>query len=301
MSSTTTPTTPVFLITGASSGFGEAVAQDALARGYHVIATARNSAKLGALKAAGATVLDLDVTSDEETLAKVFREAAAAYGGRITHVVNSAGYLLEGAVEEASAKEAFDVFNTNVLGTANIARVSAPYLREAAKTPGQQVALATFGSLGSWWSGAGAAYYCSTKFAVSGLTVGLAEELRPFGVDVYCFEPGYTRTAFLQNGASGGSGDHRIKTARQLNVYHDSEAEKMRSALNKYNGQQPGDVVKCAKVIVDVMTKDGVAKGKEVPVRLLLGSDCVETVRAVCESTLKSVREWEEVSSSTMH
>lgn len=192
MSSTITTTTPVFLITGASSGFGEAVAQNALSRGYHVIATARNSAKLGALKAAGATVLDLDVTSDEETLTNVFREAAAAYGGRITHVVNSAGYLLEGTVEEArqvthtrlipegdsgayarqtqrltprhdSAKEAFDVFNTNVLGTANIARVSAPYLREAAKTPGQQVALATFGSLGSWWSGPGVAYCKSSS------------------------------------------------------------------------------------------------------------------------------------------
>lgn len=136
---------------------------------------------------------------------------------------------------------------------------------------------------------------------MSGLTEGLAEELRPFGVDVFCFEPGYTRTAFLQSGEGASGSDHRVKTARQLDVYHGSEAAKMRNALNEYNRQQPGDVVKCAKVIVDVMTKDGVAKGKEVPVRLSLGSDCVETVRAKCESTLKSVREWEEVSSSTMH
>jgi NAD(P)-dependent dehydrogenase (short-subunit alcohol dehydrogenase family) len=93
------PPTPVFLITAASSGFGEAIAHEALSRGHHVIATARNKAKLDALQAAGAAVLDLDVTSDEATLAAIFQEASAIHG-RITHVVNCAGYLLEGAVEE---------------------------------------------------------------------------------------------------------------------------------------------------------------------------------------------------------
>jgi NAD(P)-dependent dehydrogenase (short-subunit alcohol dehydrogenase family) len=93
------PPTPVFLITGTSSGFGEAIAHEALSRGHHVIATARNKAKLAALQSLGAAVLDLDVTSDEATLAAVFRQASAIYG-RITHVVNCAGYLLEGAVEE---------------------------------------------------------------------------------------------------------------------------------------------------------------------------------------------------------
>jgi NADP-dependent 3-hydroxy acid dehydrogenase YdfG len=97
---TTTSTTPVFLITGASSGFGEAIAHEALSRGHHVIATARSASKLGALKAAGAAVLNLDVTSDDATLAAVFEKANAIHG-RITHVVNCAGYLLEGAVEEA--------------------------------------------------------------------------------------------------------------------------------------------------------------------------------------------------------
>ncbi|KAK4155545.1 hypothetical protein C8A00DRAFT_13405 [Chaetomidium leptoderma] len=297
------PQTPVFLITGASSGFGEAIAHEALSRGHHVIATARNKSKLAAsLESAGSAgavmaVLDLDVTSDEATLAAVFAQAHAIHG-YITHVVNCAGYLLEGAVEEASAKEVFDVFNTNVFGTANVARAAAPYLREAATVAGQTAALATFGSLGSWWSGAAVAYYCSTKFAVSGLTEGLADELRPFGVDVCCFEPGYTRTGFLSNGADGG--DHRIKTARQLDVYRDSEAAKVRGAMDAYNGKQPGDVQKCASVIVDVLTKEGVAKGRAMPVRLALGSDCFEVVRTKCEDTLKLAKEWEDVTVSTM-
>lgn len=98
-----TTTTPVWLITGSTSGFGQAIAREALARGHHVIATARRGASAGrleALRAAGAAVLDLDVTADEASLAAVFAEAAAVHG-RITHVANCAGYILEGTVEEA--------------------------------------------------------------------------------------------------------------------------------------------------------------------------------------------------------
>lgn len=91
---------PVWLITGTTSGFGQAIAHEALARGHHVIATARNAARLGSLQAAGAAVLDLDVTSGEQILAATFARANAIHG-RITHVVNCAGYILEGTVEEA--------------------------------------------------------------------------------------------------------------------------------------------------------------------------------------------------------
>ena len=92
-----------------------------------------------------------------------------------------------------------------------------------------------------------------------------------------------------------------MKTARQLDVYthQNTDAAKMRAAIDAYNGNQPGDVVKCAKVIVDV-SKEGVAKGRAVPVRLVLGTDCLEVVRAKCENTLKLVKEWEAVSASTM-
>ncbi|KAK3903052.1 hypothetical protein C8A05DRAFT_43649 [Staphylotrichum tortipilum] len=207
--------------------------------------------------------------------------------GRITHVVTCAGNLLEGAVEEASAKEAFDMFNTNVLGTCNVVRAAAPYLREGTKVAGQRAALAT------------------SKWAVSGLTEGLAEELRPFGVDVCCFEPGYTRTGFLASGSgndvkNNNGGDHRVNTARRLSAYHGTGADAMRGALDAYNGKQPGDVGKSARVIVDVLTGAGVGRGKEVPVRLLLGADCLEAVRAKCEGTLRLVEEWETVTVSTM-
>ncbi|KAK3986696.1 putative oxidoreductase YusZ [Cladorrhinum sp. PSN332] len=292
---TNNSTTPIWLISGASSGFGHAISQEALSRGHRVIATARSHSKLSSLEALGASVLSLDVTSPEADLAAIIKEAASIYGA-ITHVANCAGYILEGAVEESSQKEVHDVFNTNVFGTVNLARAVIPYLREAAEH-GYKPALATFGSLGSWRSGAAVSLYCSTKFAVTGLTEGLYEELKPFGISVCCVEPGYTRTGFLSTTQDGG--DHRMKTARQLDVYQNTAAASARDALNAYSWQQPGDVKKCATAIVDVLTREKMAEGEDVvPMRLVLGSDCLETVRTKCETTLKLVKEWEGVTVS---
>jgi NADP-dependent 3-hydroxy acid dehydrogenase YdfG len=91
---------PVWFITGASSGFGEAIGLEALRRGHKVIATARNSAKLGELRDQGADIMDLDVTADDAVIGDTVAKAIGKHG-RITHLVNGAGYILEGALEEA--------------------------------------------------------------------------------------------------------------------------------------------------------------------------------------------------------
>ena len=91
--------TPVWLITGSSSGFGKHIALEALKRGHKVIATARNASRLGDLEAAGAVALSLDVTAPLTELRSVAKEAHSKYG-RITHLIHAAGYVLEGAVEE---------------------------------------------------------------------------------------------------------------------------------------------------------------------------------------------------------
>ncbi|TEA10579.1 Oxidoreductase BOA17 [Colletotrichum sidae] len=113
---------PVWFITGASSGFGLEIAKEALARGHRVIATARNPSKLSSLASAGADVMALDVRADEAAVASAVDEAFALHG-KITHVVNSAGYALEADVEEASAQEAAD-------------HASAPSSTLAASAPG---------------------------------------------------------------------------------------------------------------------------------------------------------------------
>ena len=91
-----------------------------------------------------------------------------------------------------------------------------------------------------------------------------------------------------------------MTTARRLSAYDGTAVAATRDALNTYNGNQPGDVDRCAVAIVDVLTKQGTAKGKEVPLRLLTGTDTLAVVREKCESTLKLVAEWEDVTSSVM-
>jgi NAD(P)-dependent dehydrogenase (short-subunit alcohol dehydrogenase family) len=95
---------PVWFITAASSGFGKEIALNALKKGDRVIATGRSLNKLAEVKEAGAEILVLNVTSDLETIKKTVAEAHAKYG-RLDILVNSAGYILEAAIEEARLVE----------------------------------------------------------------------------------------------------------------------------------------------------------------------------------------------------
>ncbi|KAM0288106.1 hypothetical protein ACHAQH_000174 [Verticillium albo-atrum] len=276
----------VWLITGASSGFGLEIAKAALARGHKVIATARDTRKLARLANLGATIITLDVTAPEPMIRAALAEAQSLHG-KLTHVVNSAGYVLDGAVEECSADEVAAMYATNVFGTHKVSCAAAPYLRDQ----GYGVII-NFGSLGSWVGNPGCAQYCATKWAVSGLSEGLAKELRPFGVDVCVVEPGYFRTGFLNPGA-------RVHAEERLKAYSTGPAAETMAALDKANDNQAGDPVKGAEAIVDALTGSGAAKGRDIPLRLVLGTDCLATVRRKCKDTLALLDEWEEISAST--
>jgi NAD(P)-dependent dehydrogenase (short-subunit alcohol dehydrogenase family) len=280
--------TPVWLVVGASSGFGKAIAYEALKRSHHVIAAARSASALSSLKDAGAHVMELDVTWDELKMQTAIDAAVAQYG-RITHVVNAAGYILEGCVEESSAKDVFGIFNTNVFGIVNVIRAVSSHLRVQ-----HSGVIANFGSIGSWSGGAGAGFYASTKWAVSGLSESLTAELKPFGIDVCVIEPGYFRTEFLNAG-------RRLSTTKRISAYEESAAGQTRQALDQFNNNQPGDVSKGAKVIVDVLTKSGASEGREIPLRLVLGDDAQAIVREKCQSTLELLKEWEGVTTHTSH
>lgn len=289
-------TTPVFFITGASSGFGKAIALDALGRGYHVVASARDASKLADLKSAGAAVLDLDVSAGDAVVGAAFQKAAALYGG-LTHVVNAAGYVLEGAVEESSQDEVAAIFATNVYGASATARAAAPYLR-AASQAGRQTALASFGSMVSYSATPATSLYSATKAAVSLLMEGVARELAPFNIDVTSIEPGYFRTELLNRG-TGAS--RKAVTKERLDVYEGTPVSDVRNLLVAADNKQIGDVDKGARVIVDVLTRTGVAKGRKAPEHLVLGADCVDKVREVAAANEKLLKEWEDVSRSTDH
>jgi len=152
--------------------------------------------------------------------------------------------------------------------------------------------IANFGSLGSWRSGPAYTLYSATKWACSGVSEGLREELKEFGIRVTVIEPGYFRSGFLNPGA-------RVQSATRMRKYDEGAVGQVRKALEETNNEQPGDVAKGAEVIVDVLTGTGVAKGKEMPVRLVLGRDCDEVIRGKCGDTIKLLDEWKEVVQST--
>jgi len=277
---------PVWFITGSTSGFGKYIALEALSRGHKVIATARNTSKLSELQAAGADILSVDVTAPLDELKSKAAEAHAIHGS-ITYLINSAGYILEGAIEETTPEETQATFDTNVFGTLNVTRAFLPYLR--AQKSG---VIANFGSIASWGGGPAFGLYAATKWAVSGLTESLRAEVAPFGIQAIVIEPGYFRTGFLNAGA-------RIKSGVQLGAYDNSAVGDVRKMLDVVDNNQLGDVKKGVKVIVDVLTQTGVAEGKEIPIRLVLGSDGDELIRDKLVSTEKLLTEWKDVIYST--
>jgi short-subunit dehydrogenase len=285
-----TPQTPVWFITGASAGFGKYIALDALSRGHKIIASARSTSNLTDLASAGADTIALDVASPQPQIEAVAKEANAKYG-YITHLVNAAGYMLLGAVEETSPEEDLKNFSTNVLGTLNVCKAFLPYLRSSS-SPNRSIS--NFGSIASWYSGAGYALYSGTKFAVSGISEGLRAELAPFGIAVTVIEPGYFRTSFLNPGKT-------VRSEKVLDVYADSAVGQSVKEVMQYDGNQPGDVEKGSRVIVDILTKSGPAQGREVPIRIMLGSDAPAAIGGVCKSTLALLDEWSAITTQTDH
>jgi NADP-dependent 3-hydroxy acid dehydrogenase YdfG len=288
MSTTSQP--PVWFITGASAGFGKSIALEALSRGHSVIASARSISALNDLSSAGAHTLALDVTSPQPAIEAVAKAANDKYG-YITHVVNAAGYMLLGAVEETTPAEDLQNFSTNVLGTLNVCKAFLPYLRSST-SPGRSIS--NFGSIASWYSGAGYALYSGTKFAVSGISEGLRAELAPFGIAVTVIEPGYFRTSFLNPGKT-------VRSEKVIREYEESAVGQSVREVMEYDGKQPGDVEKGSRVVVDVLTKSGAAKGREVPIRIMLGSDAPGAIGGVCKSTLALLDEWSEITTKTDH
>ena len=184
----------VWMITGAARGIGARITEAALARGEAVVATSRDAASLQKRfpESDALLALPLDVTDEAQAAAAV--QSALARFGRIDVLVNNAGYGLLGAVEEATADEVRRLYDTNVFGLLNVTRAVLPAMR--ARRSGHVINIS---SLGGYQSGPGFGVYCSTKFAVEGLSEALHGELAPLGIHVTVVEPGYFRTDFLDS------------------------------------------------------------------------------------------------------
>jgi NAD(P)-dependent dehydrogenase (short-subunit alcohol dehydrogenase family) len=180
-------TQPVALVTGASSGIGDATARRLAELGYTVYAAARRVARMDALKEKGIVTASLDVTDDASMVA--LAEKIIAETGRIDVLVNNAGYGSYGALEDVPIAEARRQFDVNIFGMARLTQLVLPHMR--ARRDGYIVNISSIG--GKMWEPLGS-WYHATKFAVEGLSDSLRAEVSPFGIKVVVIEPGAIRT-----------------------------------------------------------------------------------------------------------
>ncbi|UMB68177.1 oxidoreductase [Mycobacterium paraterrae] len=182
-----TQRSPVVLITGASSGIGQAIARAFAAKGFEVFGTSRNPQRTEPIP--GVELIALDVTDQQSVAAAVATVVQRA--GRIDIVVNNAGFGVLGAAEESSIEQAQQLFDTNFFGLVRVTREVLPHLR--AQRSGRIVNISSvLGFLPAPYS----ALYSATKHAVEGYSESLDHETREFGVRVTAVEPGFTNTSF---------------------------------------------------------------------------------------------------------
>ncbi len=249
-----------WLITGCSSGLGKALALEVLEAGHNAVITARDPSTLNDLGARfpNAAVAALDVT-DKAQVADAILLAQARFGD-IDILVNNAGYGYRAAVEEADDDDVEALFATNFSGTVSMIKAVLPGMR--ARRHGTIINIS---SISGRFAAAGSGYYSASKFAVEGMSNALLKEVGPLGIRVMVVEPGAFRTEFA------GSSLRQSQSA--IADYADT-AGRRRKENDQTHGTQPGDPVRAANTIIDVVGKD------KLPFRLLLGSDAVRVVSA---------------------
>ncbi|ALJ18901.1 SDR family NAD(P)-dependent oxidoreductase [Microbacterium sp. No. 7] len=266
-----------WLVTGASSGLGEAIARAAHAAGARVAGTARELGRLDGLprdERMLRVALDLaDPASVDAAVARVEAEL-----GPVDVVVNNAGYGLLGAVEETSEAEARAQFDANFFGPALLTSRLLAGLRAR-----RRGAIVNVSSVSGVRGAVGSAYYAASKHALEGWSNVLRVELADHGIPVLVVEPGAFRTQFF--------GRSRVLTADRLpGVYPGVDAR--RAAEVDATDAQPGDPERGAAAILRALASD------PPPRRLVLGTGAVRLVRETFEERLAEVGEWRAVSES---
>lgn len=270
----------VWLITGANSGFGQAIAEAALAAGDTVVAAARRPETLADLAAAhpGRLVpVRLDVT-DQEGIPAVVAETVRQHG-RIDVLVNNAGRGVIGAVEETTDGELRELMELHFFGPAALTRAVLPHMR--AQGSGAVVQMS---SMGGRFSFPGVGAYSATKFALEGLSEALAQEVAGFGIKVLIVEPGSFRTGFAGGGA--------LAQSAPIEAYEPLVGP-VRTGLPDSDGKQPGDPVKAAEAILTALAAE------RTPLRLALGTDAVDAVLGNLDGARQEAEAWAAVGRGT--
>ncbi len=268
--------TPVWFVTGCSTGFGREIAKQVLDRGWKVAATARDIQKVKDFEQRGgenALALALDVTKPDEVRAAV--KSAEERFGRIDVLVNNAGYGYFSAIEEGEDNAVRAMFEANFFGVADMTKAVLPGMR--ARKSGHVINISSVGGLVGF---AGTGYYAATKFAVEGLSESLSKEVGPLGIRVTVIEPGPFRTDW--------AGRSLQRSGTEIADYAET-AHSRYSTTSGYSGKQPGDPVRGAEAIIKV------TEAANPPLHLILGRPGLEFARKKLNELEKDIIDWEHV------
>jgi NAD(P)-dependent dehydrogenase (short-subunit alcohol dehydrogenase family) len=180
----------VVLITGASSGIGQATAELLVQRGFTVFGTSRHPAAAEAIP--GVKMLPLDVRVDES--ANVCVDLVLKRTAQLDILINNAGYVQRGAIEEVSVEEARAQLDTNFFGVVRMVKAVLPVMR--GQGGGRIINISSLVGLVPLPFGG---FYAASKFALEGYTEALRHEVRPFNILVSLVEPGFIKTRLTEN------------------------------------------------------------------------------------------------------
>lgn len=273
-------TSPVWFITGCSTGFGHELAKLVLARGWRAVVTARDKVRVADLARGSddrALVLDLDITDAAQITAAV--EAVEARFGRIDVLVNNAGYGYQASVEEGEDVEIRAQFDANVFGLFAMTRAVLPGMR--ARRKGHVLNITSVAGIIGF---AGSGYYAASKHAVEGWSDALAVEGKPLGIKVTCIEPGPFRTDW--------AGRSLRQTSNRITDCADTAGNRM-AATADGNGSQAGDPMRAAEAMIQI------TESENPPRHLVLGAWGVDAVANKLKATLAEVEAWRDAGIAT--
>lgn len=268
----------VFLISGASRGLGRAIAEAALAAGHHVVAGVRSVSALDDLAAREPerlAVVPLDVTDDEQVRTAV--DTAIQRWGRLDVLVNNAGYANMAAVEDVDVDDFRAQVETNFFGVVRLTQGVLPIMRR--QRAGHIIQIS---SVGGRLARPGLAAYQSSKWAVTGYSGVLAQEVAPLGIKVTVLEPGGMRTDW-----SGSS----MRIAPVRDEYRDTVGAA--AQLSQSANLGASDPAKVAALLLDIVELD------TPPARLLVGPDAYRYATAAGRDLLAADERYADLSNST--
>jgi NAD(P)-dependent dehydrogenase (short-subunit alcohol dehydrogenase family) len=268
----------VILISGASRGLGRAITEAALAAGHHVVAGVRSVSALDDLAAREPerlAVVPLDVTNDEQVRAAV--DTAIQRWGRLDVLVNNAGYANMAAVEDVDADDFRAQVETNFFGVVRLTQAVLPIMR------GQRGGhIIQISSVGGRLARPGLAAYQSSKWAVTGYSGVLAQEVAPLGIKVTVLEPGGMRTDW-----AGSS----MRIAPVRDEYRETVGAAAQLSQSTHLGAS--DPAKVASLLLDIIEMD------TPPARLLIGPDAYRYATAAGRDLLAADERYADLSNST--